>query len=255
MAAKSDIEWTNSSWNPLRGAKGRWFCTKVDQLCKNCYSESLNHRFRGPDFAVGNDTLRLDQKILLDPLRWRSPRKIFVCSMTDLFHETVPYEWHEEIFKVIAARGDHTFQVLTKRQERMAAFTAVHPVLAAYPKARTLANVWWGCSVGDRVSAKKRIPVLQGIDVPVRWLSIEPLLEDLGPLDLKGISWVVVGCESGHHARPMEIDWVRSIRDQCLESGTAFFFKQAMVGGKVVGRPEIDGRQWLEFPNQKAVSA
>lgn len=242
MAAKSEIEWTDATWNMLRGTKGRWFCTKVDPLCKNCYAETLNHRFRGPAFAHGKDVIRLDQKILNDPLRWREPRKIFVCSMTDLFHETVPFGWVRDVFEVMATRPDHTFQILTKREARMAEFARV------YPSSTWLKNVWWGCSIGTRQTMSLRLPILRTLSVGVRWLSIEPLLEDLGTIPLSGVSWVVVGCESGHGARPMETDWVRAIRDQCLAAGVAFFFKQAKMDGKVVGRPELDGRSWCEFP-------
>lgn len=249
MGEKSYIEWTDATWNMLRGTVGRWFCTKVDELCRRCYSEALNHRFGGPDFRVGADTIRLDERILLDPLRWRRPRKIFVCSMTDLFHEAVPFEWIDRIFGVMRKRPDHTFQVLTKRHARMLEYACSRKWASA------LTNVWWGCSVGTKKSAAERTHTLRCVPVAVRWLSIEPLLEDLGDLDLRGISWAVVGSESGHGARPMDMDWVRSIRDQSLQAGARFFFKQAMVERRIVSLPELDGRRWADFPTLATATA
>ena len=210
MSDNSKIEWTDATWNPVRG------CTKVSPGCKHCYAETFAERFRGVPghpFELGFD-LRLVPEKLGDPLRWRTPRMVFVNSMSDLFHEDVPDSYVLAVARVMAIGNWHTYQVLTKRAERLAALLRGELGFAA----RCL-NIWWGVSVEDRRYGLPRINHLREAPASVRFLSIEPLLEDLGRLDLRGISWVIVGGESGRGARPMAPEWVRSIRDQCRAAG------------------------------------
>ncbi len=232
MASKSAIEWTDVTWNPVTG------CTKISPGCDNCYAERIAERFRGipgHHFEQGFD-LRLFPKRLEKPLSWKKPRKIFVNSMSDLMHEDIPPEFVRSIIKVMMEAAWHTFQVLTKRPIRMMDFPW-------YP------NIWGGTSVESK-KYKFRIDVLKRIDLNIRFLSLEPLLEDLGELDLTGISWVIVGGESGPGARPMDAAWVRNIRDQCIDSKVAFFFKQwGGVRKKETGR-ELDGKYWDQFPEE-----
>ena len=217
MSDKSKIEWTDATWNPVRG------CTKVSPGCVHCYAETFAERFRGVPghpFEFGFD-LRLVPEKLGDPLRWRAPRMVFVNSMSDLFHDGVPDQYVTAVAKVMAAADWHTFQVLTKRAERLASLLEGDLSFAAQCR-----NIWWGVSVENRKHGLVRIEHLRRAPAAVRFLSIEPLLEDLGRLDLRGIDWVIVGGESGPGARPMSVDWVRGIRDQCRGAGVPFFFKQ-----------------------------
>jgi protein gp37 len=244
MSDNSKIEWTDATWNPVRG------CTKVSPGCKHCYAETFAERFRGVPghpFEFGFD-LRLVPEKLGDPLRWRTPRMVFVNSMSDLFHEEVPDSYVLAVARVMMLANWHTYQVLTKRAERLAAL--LHGELgfaARYP------NIWWGVSVEDRTYGMPRISHLREAPATVRFLSIEPLLEDLGPLDLRSISWVIVGGESGHGARPMSPDWVRSIRDQCRAARVPFFFKQwGGVRKSETGR-RLDGRTYSQFPARSRV--
>lgn len=248
MPGKTKIEWATDSWNPTTG------CTKVSQGCKNCYAERVFPRVYGarPFTDVRFHTARLDQ-----PLRWRRPRRVFVNSMSDLFHEDVPEDFIDRVFAVMALCPQHTFQILTKRPKQMLAYLT-HPV--TYPRVRDEAgvcidpfppiNVWLGVSVEDQATADERIPLLLQTPAAVRWISAEPLI---GPVDLDStggldghyvgglidfgsgtdkttrvprVDWVVVGGESGPKARPMHPDWVRSLRDQCVGAGVPFFFKQ-----------------------------
>ena len=260
MATNSKIEWTDATWNPVTG------CSKVSEGCRNCYAERLSHRFgwtkkpwTGPN---AGENLKLHPERMEQPLRWKKPRRVFVNSMSDLFHEEVPFEFIQDVFDVMVKAWWHTFQILTKRPERMKNFMerfmaqrreyaetlkdneirrqarewAAHP-----PK-----NIWLGVSVENQKAADERIPYLLETPAAVRFLSCEPLL---GPVDLTnylpysyqatdewgaftdvydqpGVDWVIVGGESGPGARPMHPDWVRSIRDQCQEAGVPFFFKQ-----------------------------
>lgn len=247
MSDRSTIEWTDATWNPVTG------CTKVSPGCDNCYAETLAERFRGTPghyFEHGFDVqLRPDK--LTQPLRWKRPRRIFVNSMSDLFHKDVPDEFICRVFAVMAATRHHTYQILTKRPARMRALmnseafaTAaldlsmtdeIKPVRhGELPHGDTwpLPNVWLGVSVEDQKRADLRIPVLLETTAEVLFLSCEPLL---GPVDLRScmtpweqnaIDWVIAGGESGRSARPMHPDWVRSLRDQCQAVGTAFHFKQ-----------------------------
>jgi protein gp37 len=214
MSDNSTIEWTDATWNPVRG------CTKISPGCKHCYAE----RFRGVEghaFEQGFD-LRLVPDKLAEPLKWGTPRKVFVNSVSDLFHEGVPEDFLRQVCEVMAKADWHTFQVLTKRSQRMR--DLLNGPLSEFAG---LANVWWGVSVEDRRFGLPRIGHLRHVRAArMRWLSVEPLLEDLGWFSLKGIGWVVAGGESGPGARPMEADWVRHVRSQCEGQGVPFFFKQ-----------------------------
>ena len=214
---KTKIEWTDSTWNPVRG------CTKISPGCKNCYAEAFAKRFRGVPghpYEQGFD-LRLVPEKLNEPLRWKSPRMVFVNSMSDLFQEHISTDYIVRVARIMEEANWHTFQVLTKRSDRM------RKLLKSDLKfVSQAAHIWWGVSVEDRKYGLPRIEHLQSVPTKVRFLSIEPLLENLGPIDLSGIHWVIVGGESGVRARPMLKDWVISIRDQCDKAKVPFFFKQ-----------------------------
>lgn len=239
MSQQSTIEWTDATWNPVRG------CTKVSAGCRHCYAETLAERFRGVPghpFEFGFD-LQLVPHKLTEPLRWAQPRMIFVNSMSDLFHEDIPLSYIESVVRVMEAANWHTFQILTKRAERMERL-----LNGPLSSVRHHRHIWWGVSVENRKHGLPRIAGLQRTDVPVRFLSVEPLLEDLGVIDLRGINWVIVGGESGPNARPISPDWVRGIQLQCQSATVPFFFKQwGGVRKKANGR-ELDGRTWEQFP-------
>lgn len=267
MGQKTGIEWTEATWNPVRG------CSRVSEGCRNCYAERVAARFSGPGQAYEGlarmtdagprwtGEVRLIKEHLEDPLRWKRPRRIFVNSMSDLFHEKVSLETMTDIFEVMAKCPQHIFQVLTKRPDLMMTYMHSHiGVGVAYrlgkqkePGFWPLPNVWMGVSVEDQKTADERIPLLLRTEAAVRWLSVEPLL---GPIDLgrahpcgyycdpdgdefshydhdfwtpqinTAVKWVVVGGESGPNARPMHPRWARGLRDQCVAAGVAFFFKQ-----------------------------
>ena len=246
MSDGSLIEWTDATWNPVRG------CTKVSPGCKHCYAETFAERWRGiPGHPYENGfDLRLVEEHVGDPLKWTKPRRIFVNSMSDLFHEQVPFDFIEKVFRVMNTADWHTYQVLTKRPERMREFAK-----AAGKKLVEHSHIWLGTSVEDQKFGMPRIPLLRGVPAGMRFLSIEPLLEDLGPLNLKGIHWVIVGGESGLGARPLAKEWVVSIRNQCRAQNVPFFFKQwGGVRKKILGR-ELDGRTYDEFPTLPPQSA
>lgn len=239
MSVNSHIEWTDATWNPVRG------CTKISPGCKHCYAETFAERFRGVKghpYERGFD-LRLVPEKLTDPLLWRSPKLVFVNSMSDLFHEDVPDEYIEIVCQVMASANWHTFQVLTKRSARL------HELLSGRLRfAAEQQHIWWGVSVEDRCYGLPRIKHLQSAPARVRFLSIEPLLEDLGRFDLSGINWSIVGGESGPGARPMREEWVIAIRDQCATFRVPFFFKQwGGVRKKRTGRV-LQGRTYDEYP-------
>lgn len=239
MSSSSKIEWTDATWNPVRG------CTKISPGCKHCYAETFAERFRGVPghpFEQGFD-LRLVPEKLAEPLRWSSPKRIFVNSMSDLFHTDIPDDYIVSVARVMLLAKWHTFQVLTKRSERMRELLATKLRFAA-----SCAHIWWGVSVEDRRYGLPRIQHLRETPAQVRFLSIEPLLEDLGAFELQGIHWVIVGGESGAQARPMATPWVISIRDQCRRARVPFFFKQwGGVHKSRTGR-ELAGRTYDEFP-------
>jgi len=233
LSDNSAIEWTDATWNPVTG------CTKVSPGCKNCYAERFAERFRGTKghpFEQGFD-LRVWEDRLETPLEWKKPRRIFVNSMSDLFHPDIEPEFVQKVFATMVKAHWHQFQVLTKRPERALALAKLLP----WPK-----NVWMGTSVESQPFVG-RVDLLRQIPAKTRFLSCEPLL---GPLDLnlKGIHWVIVGGESGPGARPMRPEWVREIRDQALGHGTEFFFKQWGGVRKWETGRLLDGRTWDGFP-------
>jgi protein gp37 len=283
----SKIEWLRGAdgspgktWNPITG------CTKVSAGCANCYAERQAKRFprSGKIFgsfgseatvsgAIGFDTVLTHPDRLDDPLRWRKPRRVFVCSMGDLFHEDVPYSFYSAVRMTMLRCPQHTFIILTKRPERM---------LHIYGADGPLPNVWIGVSVENQAAADERIPLLLQTDAAVRFVSVEPMLGDVrlwgitdgswydregatrydaltgsawyggtGDHGLGGgpkLDWVICGSESGPRRRECDIDWVRNLRDQAIASNTPFFLKQLHIGGERIRVPELDGRQWTEFP-------
>ncbi|MGJ3264860.1 MAG: DUF5131 family protein [Salinarimonas sp.] len=238
MANNSSIEWTDATWNPVTG------CTKISAGCDNCYAERFSERFRGVPghpFESGFD-LTLRPARLRQPLAWREPRMIFVNSMSDLFHKEVPAEFIERVFETMEQAHWHTFQVLTKRSSLMRDF-----LLRRYGEDRGPAHIWCGVSVEDGTKLS-RVRHLQSAPAGVRFLSVEPLIGPVGRLPLDGINWVIVGGESGPRARSMNPAWVRSVRDQCLAAGVAFFFKQWGGFRPKTGGRTLDGREWSEFP-------
>jgi protein gp37 len=246
MSVQSNIEWTDATWNPVRG------CTKISPGCAHCYAETFAERFRGVPghpYEQGFD-VRLVPEKLLEPLRWKAPKMIFVNSMSDLFHERVPDDYIVRVAEVMVEAKWHIFQVLTKRSERMCGL--LNTKLSFVGRH---GHIWWGTSVENRKHGLPRIEHLRAADVPVKFLSIEPLLEDLGRLDLGGIAWVIVGGESGAGARPMLRDWVISIRDQCHGEKVPFFFKQWGGVRKSLAGRELDGRTYDEFPRTSSHDA
>lgn len=245
VSQNSKIEWTDATWNPVRG------CTKVSPGCKHCYAETFAERFRGVPghpFEFGFD-LRLVPEKLVDPLRWATPRMIFVNSMSDLFHKDVPDAYIESVAHVMMQANWHTYQVLTKRADRLQAMLADRLSVAAGQS-----HIWWGVSVEDRKHGLPRVAELRDSPARVRFLSIEPLLEDLGRINLRGIHWVIVGGESGPGARPMSAEWVREIKDQCKKASVPFFFKQwGGVRKSETGR-ELDGKTYSQFPEREEAS-
>jgi len=239
MGLKSKIEWTESTWNPSTG------CSKVSAGCKNCYAERTAVRLKqagAPKYRNGFEfTIHLDA--LPIPTKWKRPRLIFVDSMSDLFHEEMRTTFLLEVFDIMELADWHIYQILTKRPQRMLAFTEQyvrdHGPIPDY--------VWMGVTVED-ASCKHRIDLLRQVPVRVRFISFEPLLGAVAPLDLSGISWAIVGGESGPGFRYMDPDWARDIRDQCIAQGVPFFFKQwSGYVPKVLGR-ELDGKIWNEYP-------
>jgi protein gp37 len=240
MAENSAIEWTDATWNPVTG------CTKISAGCDNCYAERFSERFRGTPghpFETGFD-LTLRPERLEQPLAWRQPKMIFVNSMSDLFHKQVPQEFIGRVFDTMERAHWHTFQVLTKRSSLMRDF-----LKKRYGQNRGPAHMWFGTSVEDGTKLT-RVRHLRDAPAGVRFLSIEPLIGRIGPVDLTGIDWVIVGGESGPRARPMDPDWVREIRDQCKKARVAFFFKQWGGFRPKSGGRELDGREWSEFPRR-----
>ncbi len=243
MSQQSAIEWTDSTWNPVRG------CTKVSPGCKHCYAETFAERWRGipgHPYEHGFDLTLVPHK-LEEPLGWTRPRRIFVNSMSDLFHEGVPDSYINRVFRVMELADWHTFQILTKRHERLASFARARAAHHGIGR-----HIWLGVSVEDRRHGLPRLERLRSVPADVRFLSVEPLLEDLGPLDLRGIAWVIVGGESGPGARPMDPRWVGDIRDQCVKNRVPFFFKQWGGVRKGAAGRELDGRTHDGLPRIRA---
>ena len=217
MSESSSIEWTDATWNPVRG------CTKISPGCTHCYAETFAERFRGVPghpYEQGFD-LRLVPEKLFEPLEWTRPKMVFVNSMSDLFQEAIPSEYVTAVGTIMAASPWHIYQVLTKRANRLRDVLS-NELAAVGPKP----HIWWGVSVENRKYGLPRIDLLRQAPAGMRFLSIEPLLEDLGEINLEGIHWGIVGGESGPGARPMHREWVESIRKQCERDNVAFFFKQ-----------------------------
>lgn len=238
MSEHSTIEWTNASWNPSTG------CTKVSPGCTHCYAERFAERWRGipgHPYEQGFD-IRLWPERLLMPLTWKKPLLIFVNSMSDLMHEEIPTDFIMQVFEVMGKAHWHQFQLLTKRPHRM---VEISNLLGHWPT-----NVWAGVSVESN-AWKWRVDLLKQVKAPVRFLSCEPLIGPLNELSLDGIHWCIVGGESGARCRPMQIEWVRDIRDQCIKDSVPFFFKQwGGVQKKRFGRT-LDDRTWDEFPTTR----
>jgi protein gp37 len=243
--AKTSIEWTSTvdtdgtsrpgmTWNPTTG------CDLLSAGCDHCYAKTMSHRL----MLMGQPKYKNDFKLTLHPdtlqipFQWKQPQTVFVDSMSDLFHHDVPLAYIQQVVATMRATHWHRYQVLTKRSGRLLALTEK----IDWPE-----NVWMGVSC-ESTRVKARIDHLRKTQARIKFVSFEPLLEPLGTLDLTGISWAIVGAESGHGARPMEEDWVRAIRDQCLAAGTAFFYKQKLVKGRKVATPELDGQVWKQFP-------
>jgi len=241
VSEKSAIEWTDSTWNPVTG------CTKISPGCKHCYAETFAERWRGipgHPYEQGFD-LRLWPDRLMLPLTWKKPRTVFVNSMSDLFHEAVPLPFIQEVFRTMGTASWHTFQILTKRSERLAELAAS----LNWPP-----NVWMGVSI-ESADYQWRADHLRDLPAALRFLSLEPLLGPLSNLDLSGIHWVIVGGESGAGARPIEADWVREIRTKCYRQGVPFFFKQwGGVQKKRNGRA-LDGQTWDGMPKEHLLEA
>ena len=238
--ATSKIEWTESTWNPLTG------CTKVSPGCKNCYAERMANRLQamGLNKYRNGFALTIHEDVLAEPLNWTKPQYIFVNSMSDLFHWDVPLDFIVRIFDVMRRAHWHQFQILTKRAERLA---ELDPYIV-WPN-----NVWMGVSV-ENSTFIHRIEMLSNTHAAIKFLSLEPLLGPLANLKLDRINWVVVGGESGPHARPIKPEWVRDIRDQCLHSRVPFFFKQwGGTNKKKTGRL-LDLRTWDELPRELSLA-
>ena len=243
MTTTSRIEWTERTWNPTVG------CTKLSPGCKNCYAEGMARRLKAmgmPGYENGFEAITLLPDRLDDPLSRKKPTVFFVNSMSDLFHHLVSDVFIDLVFETIARTPQHTYQVLTKRSERMARY---------FQSRRPPDNAWIGVSVEDRRYGVPRIDHLRKVPAKVRFLSVEPLLDDVGQLDLAGIHWVIVGGESGPKARPMRLEWVLGVKQQCEDQGAAFFFKQWGAWGadgkkrsKAANGRELMGKIWSEMP-------
>ena len=234
MADNSSIEWTDATWNPVTG------CTKISPGCKNCYAERLALRLRemGNARYANGFSLTLHPEALELPLRWTKPKMIFVNSMSDLFHESVPEDYIQKVFAVMVKADWHKFQILTKRADRLARLAE----RLSWP-----AHIWQGVSVESKTYVR-RVDLLRGVPAAIRFLSVEPLLGPIPNLPLNGIHWVIVGGESGPGHRPVRVEWIRDIRKQCVTADVPFFFKQ--WGGRTpkAGGRKLDGRFWDQMP-------
>jgi protein gp37 len=234
MRKSSKIEWTEATWNPTIG------CDKVSKGCLNCYAEVMARRLQAMGVEGYEDgfKFKMMESRLDIPLKIKKPTKFFVNSMSDLFHEKISINFLDKVFKVISDTPQHTYQILTKREKQLVKY---------FSKRAVPENVWLGVSVEDKKS-KKRIDYLRQIDARIRFLSLEPLLEDLDKLDLTGINWVIVGGESGFNARPMSPEWVSNIKKQCDSQGSLFFFKQWGTWGEdgIKRSKKANGRKFMK---------
>ena len=237
------IEWTEQTWNPSAG------CTKISSGCKNCYAETMAFRLQAMDVEGYENGFQFNivPSRLNDPFKRKKPTVYFVNSMSDIFHENMPEDYLDKIFDVIELTPHHTYQILTKRADRMFKYLSHRQI----PE-----NIWLGVTVENQKEGLPRIDILRKLQASVLFLSVEPLLEDLGKIDLENIDWVIVGGESGNKARPMEKEWVVNIKRQCEENDIAFFFKQWGTWGadkikrnKNLNGKKIDGKVWQQYPN------
>jgi protein gp37 len=244
MAQATAIEWTDATWNPVTG------CTKIGPGCDNCYAARFAERWRGIEdhpYEQGFD-LRLWPNRIDQPLHWKKPRLIFVNSMSDLFHKNVPEAFVDSVFATMERADHHIYQVLTKRSSLLRRY-----VNKRYSSAPVPSHIWLGVSIEDS-DHLSRLEHLKQTNATIRFISFEPLLDAIGTVDLSGISWAIVGGESGPNARPMNPDWARELRDQCLEQKVAFFFKQWGGARPKSGGRLLDGETWDGFP-VKSLSA
>lgn len=240
MGRKSKIEWTDATWNPVTG------CTKISEGCKNCYAERIAKRFWG-DRKFTDVQCHVDRLDI--PGKWRKPRKIFVCSMSDLFHKDVPDEFIEQVFysaSIGLYARHHTYMILTKRPARMMEFMNGHHECVQH-------HIWLGVSVENQEMADERVPILLDTPASVRFVSVEPML---GKVDLakhlNKLNWVICGCESGRGARGTNIFWADSLREQCARYYVPFFLKQLRSDGKIIKMPELHGKIWDQYPGEMA---
>jgi protein gp37 len=275
----SNIEWTDATWNWLTG------CSRISPECDNCYAAEAAKSARLQQFSQyqgiedWDGTVNFVESQLEKPLSWRKPKRIFTCSMSDVFHENAPDEWRDHAFAVMAIANHHTYQILTKRTARMVDYFSQPDLGKRWAKIIEsnfmsipclghlldeleedcfLDNVWLGTTAGCQKSVCDRIPLLSKLTEKgwTTFISAEPLLE---PINLGfafpgyKVNWIITGAESGRRARPMNEDWVRNLRDQCMEAGVAFFYKQNFKKGKKISLPELDGKQWVEFPELQKV--
>src|SRR6202050_291292 len=241
MSLNSHIEWTDATWNPVRG------CTKISPGCKHCYAETFAERFRGVKghpYEQGFD-LRLVPQKLAEPFNWSGPRTVFVNSMSDLFQPGVPDAYIEDVVRVMVEANWHTYQVLTKRSDRLRDLLSTKLQFASRQS-----HIWWGVSVEDRRYGLPRVEHLRSAPAAIRFLSIEPLLEDIGDFDISGIHWAIVGGESGPGARPMEQRWVERILKLCKRQRVSFFFKQWGGVQKSKAVRTLNGRTFDDMPER-----
>lgn len=244
MSKKHKIEWTEATWNPSSG------CTKISAGCKNCYAESMANRLKAigtVGYENGFEFCMVPSR-LYEPVKKKKPTVFFVNSMSDIFHESMPDDYLDKIFTVIESTQQHTYQVLTKRADRMFKYFSTNKV----PQ-----NVWLGVTVENRSQGLPRIDYLRKLNASVLFLSVEPLLEDLGNVNLHNIDWVIVGGESGNRARPMDEKWVVNIKNQCEQADVAFFFKQWGTWGadkvkrnKKDNGKKLNGEIWQQYPEK-----
>lgn len=240
---KTKIEWADRVWNTITG------CSKVSAGCDNCYAEKLTERLQSMcalKYKQGFNVVVCHDRLLNQPNNWKKPTTVFVNSMSDTFHEKVPFEFIDSMFNVMVNNPQHRFLLLTKRPDRALEYIDRHS-----PKGmpRHAPNIWIGVTAEDQTAADIRIPTLLKMPAAVRFVSVEPMI---GPVNIEAykLDLVICGCESGPKARPAKIDWIRSLRDQCVESGTPLFLKQMVVNGKITKMPELDGVVWDQIPSR-----